>query len=206
MLQLSSFTVFTPWQAAVLLALQGGALAIWWRQNHRPAARGGPIAMTKACWLVYAITLWLVAPLMLAGNAWRDQDRWLLAAMGLLAASLAIRGLVELAMLRRGTWRVAHGLGHDRWHLGLCTLAGALCGYGGASLGTWLVLGLTVIAMISELHFVAAFANATAGPAAGIYFVPNETRHHALLRRCATIFLPQYAIFLALLLVCLNPG
>lgn len=98
------------WAALVLLALQFAAPLFHAWQNRPPQRLGGPISRAKAAWLVHAAVLWLVLPLLLAGQH---------AAYLWLGASMALRTVIELPLCASKRWSTNHGLFHDVIHAGI---------------------------------------------------------------------------------------
>ena len=97
-----------------LLAFQLLGPAFWWWQNRRPDRVGGAISLVKAQWLVFVVSLWVVAPLLASGHAETRLICWIL------AGSMLLRGVVELYLcLVTHGWKVRYGLFHDALQLGL---------------------------------------------------------------------------------------
>ena len=184
---------FIPWQAAALLAMQGAGLVFWWFQNGRPGRLGGGISLVKAHWLVYAIVLWLVVPSLLATRHW---------AMAVLAASVGLRAVVEVPLCLQRRWRVAYGMIHNVLHLGLCMVAVAALASAETPDGFLLLMViLTALSVLTEMLFVSWFRKATSGPGEGVYFVPGGERFRRVNLATGWIFLPQYAIFITVLVI-----
>ena len=186
---------WTQGGAAVLLMLQLLGPAFWWWQNRSPNRVGGAISAIKAQWLVFVVTLWIAAPLLVIGQTEALLICWLL------AGSMLLRGIIELHLcLITHRWKVSYGLAHDALQLVL-----ALVGLGWLiTLGapTWILflLVLTVSTLVTEIVFVSWFRNATVGPEEAIYFVPGNSEFKEINRRTAWLFLPQFTLFLAALL------
>ena len=172
----------------VLLGSQLLPFGVWtWQQ--REGALGGPISMVKAFWLIYAIVLWIVVPCLL----WSQHPGY-----RLLAASMLIRTIVEIPLCLRKTWKVAYGLGHDYLHLALVLIIALTFT---RNPGLLAICALTALGLVTEVVFVRWFAAATAGPESGVYFVPGGNEFRVLNRRTTLVFLPQYALFLALIVM-----
>ena len=186
---------WTQGRAATLLALQLLGPTFWWWQNRRPGRVGGAISLVKAQWLVFVVSLWVVAPLLASGHAEARMICWLL------AGSMLLRGAVELylCLVTRG-WKVRYGLFHDALQLVL-TLAGMgwLATHGAPAWALFL-LALTISTLVTEIVFVSWFRNATAGPEESVYFVPDSVEFKEINRRTAWLFLPQFTLFLVSLL------
>ena len=181
------------WQLIVLLAAQGLGSAIWWFQNSRPDRLGGRISFIKAHWLAYAIVLWLLVPVLLATRHWT---------MMALAVSLAARGVVEVPLCLTKTWKVGYGMTHNVIHLSLCVVALIVLILSQPGNGFLLIMVvLTLLSVITEMIFVSWFRRATGGPEEGIYFVPGGEEYRRVNRATGWLFLPQYATFLAVLVI-----
>jgi hypothetical protein len=179
------------WAAAVLLACQFGAPVFHAWQNQPPQRLGGPISRAKAGWLVFAANLWLLLPLTLMlehpAYAW-------------LAASMVLRTVIELPLCAKQRWSTNHGLSHDAVH-------GIIAFY-------WLPLAppdvrfwilLTLITLAAEVFFVLRFRKTTAGPANGVYFVPDGPAHAKLNLLTDFIRMPcQYLMVSVLIAACLR--
>ena len=81
---------WTAGGAVALLAFQLLGPAFWWWQNRSPDRVGGAISALKAQWLVFVVTLWIVAPLLVIGQTEALLICWLL------AGSMLLRGIIEL--------------------------------------------------------------------------------------------------------------
>ena len=186
---------WTQGGAAVLLMLQLLGPAFWWWQNRSPDRVGGAISALKAQWLVFVVTLWIVAPLLVIGQTEALLICWLL------AGSMLLRGIIELhlCLITHG-WKVSYGLAHDALQL-VMTLAGLgwLITLGAP---TWILflLVLTASTVVTEIVFVSWFRTATAGPEEAIYFVPGNSEFKKINKRTAWLFLPQFTLFLVALL------
>ncbi len=179
-----------PWQARSLLWAQLLGPLIWLYQNARPDRLGGRISFIKALWLAYVIVLWLLAPCLLAGEH---------PAYPILAASMVLRVLIEIPLCLKQRWKVGYGMAHNLLQLLLASLVAAMA----AGRGEHLLLAVSLLIALSaltEMLFVRWFRVATAGPGAGVYFVPGGACFARVNRLTACLFLPQCAAFLALLI------
>jgi len=174
-----------------LLAFQLLGPLFWWWQNLKPERVGGPISLVKAQWFVFAVSLWVLAPLLASGHA---KARMICL---ILAGSMLLRGVVELylCLITRG-WKVSYGLFHDALHLvlslgGLVWLASL-----GEPVWAFFLLALTITTLVTEIIFVRWFRNSTAGPEEAVYFVSGSPEHRVVNRRTAWLFLPQFVLFL----------
>lgn len=177
------------WAAWVLIGFHFLAPVFHAWQNREPQRLGGPISRAKAAWLVHVAALWLVMPLLLCG---RDSTYvWL-------AVSMGVRTLIELPLCALGKWKTAYGLSHDFVHLVL--VVGLLPG---ADVRIW--LWLTAFTMAAEIYFVFRFKKSTAGPAAGIFFVPDGAKHARLNLLTDFVRMPsQYLMLSILIAACLK--
>lgn len=178
-----------PLAAVVLLAFQFATPLFHLWQNHRPGRLGGPIARAKAAWLTLTITLWVLLPAFLA-----PQSAIYLA----LALSMLLRAVIELPLCARQRWKTGYGLGHDAFHLGL-----ALICWPAAAPGVRLWLALTMVTVVAEIFFVLRFRRATAGPASGIYYVPDGPQHARLLLATDAIRMPVHFLMIAIFVAAL---
>ncbi len=147
------------WAALVMLGFQFAAPLFHAWQNRPPQRLGGPISRAKAAWLVHAAGLWLLLPLLLCLKH---------PAYACLAASMVLRTIIELPLCAKRRWSTNHGLFHDVLHavIALCWLPKVQ-----ADVRLWIVL--TLVTLGAEVFFVLRFRKTTAGPANGIYFVPD---------------------------------
>lgn len=184
-----------PVEASALLAAQLlGPVFRWW-QNRVPDRIGGPISLVKAQWFVFATSLWVVTPMLADGPEGFRLVCWVL------AASMLLRGAIELWLcLVTRTWKTSYGVSHDVLQLVLAV--GGLVWFVLSDAPVWALLfaGLTISTLLTEITFVGWFRKATAGPEDGVYFVPDTPECKDLNRRTARLFLPQFALYLALLL------
>lgn len=179
-----------PWAAAVLLASQFAAPLFHAWQNQ-PGKLGGPISRAKAAWLVHAATLWLLLPVLL----WNQHP-----AYGWLGASMALRTIIELPLCAWQKWSTNHGLFHDAVHavIALWWLPRVP-----GDMALWIIL--TLITLTAEVFFVLRFRKSTAGPANGIYFVPDGPAHAKLNLVTDVVRMPsQYLMISILIAACLR--
>lgn len=177
------------WAAWVLLGFHFLAPIFHAWQNRQPQRLGGPISRAKAAWLIHVSTLWLVLPLLLC--ALDRNYLWL-------AVSMGIRTAIELPLCAVGKWKTAYGLCHDFWHLALVVIL-----LPGADGRLW--LWLTAFTMAAEIYFVFRFKKHTAGPAAGIFFVPDGAKHAGLHLLTDFVRMPsQYLMVSVLIAACLK--
>jgi len=167
-------------RVVILLALQPVAFLVWSWQNSRPGALGGPVSLVKSFWLIYAVSLWLVLPLLWWSEHW---------VFRLWAISMVVRSGVEVPLCLTRRWKVAYGVGHDAVHLAFVAVGLALMPQ------FRMISVLTAVSLVSELVFVHWFRARTAGPDEGVYFVPGDAAYRDLNRKTCWIFLPQYAAF-----------
>lgn len=178
------------WAAAVLLAFQFAAPLFHASQN-RPGKLGGPISRAKAAWLVHAATLWLLLPVLL----WNQHP-----AYAWLGASMALRTIIELPLCAWQKWSTNHGLSHDALHAAI-----ALWWLPRVPGDVALWITLTLITLTAEVFFVLRFRKSTAGPANGIYFVPDGPAHARLNLITDFVRMPsQYLMVSILIAACLR--
>lgn len=174
------------WAAVVLLACQFGAPLFHFWQNHPPQRLGGPISRAKAGWLIHVAILWLALPALLATQypayAW-------------LAASMGLRTLIELPLCATQRWSTNHGLSHDVIH---AAIALYWLPRVPPDLRLWIVL--TLVTLAAEVFFVLRFRKSTAGPAHGIYFVPDGPAHARLNLVTDLIRMPSQLIMVSILI------
>lgn len=177
------------WAAWILIGFHFLAPLFHAWQNRLPQRLGGPVSRAKAGWLIHVAALWLVLPVLLAA-----QDATYLG----LAVSMGLRTAIELPLCAKGKWKTAYGLVHDVLHLGLVAF---LLPGGDASLWLW----LTALTLVAEIHFVFRFKKSTAGPARGIFFVPDAPRHAGLNLLTDLVRMPsQYLMISVLIAACLK--
>jgi hypothetical protein len=178
------------WAAAVLLAFQFAAPLFHARQNQ-PGKLGGPISRAKAAWLVHAATLWLLLPVLL----WNQHP-----AYAWLAASMGLRTIIELPLCAWQKWSTNHGLSHDAIH---AAIALWWLPHVPGDVVLWIML--TLITLAAEVFFVLRFRKSTAGPANGIYFVPDGPAHARLNLVTDFVRMPsQYLMISILIAACLR--
>ncbi len=177
------------WAAVVLLCCQFGAPLFHAWQNHPPQRLGGPISRAKAAWLVFAANLWLALPVLLAMQ--HPAYAWL-------AASMLLRTIIELPLCAKQRWSTNHGLSHDAIHAGIVLY---WLPHATDDVRLWLVL--TLATLTAEVFFVLRFRKTTAGPANGIYFVPDGPEHARLNLLTDLIRMPaQYLMVSILIAAC----
>lgn len=177
------------WAAWVLLAFHFLAPVFHAWQNHDPKRLGGPISRAKAAWLVHVSALWLVMPVLM----FLESSTYFF-----LAVSMGLRTAIELPLCAKGKWKTIYGVSHDVVHLGLVAL---LLRDGDARLWLW----LTAVTLVVEIYFVSRFKKQTAGPAAGIFFVPDGREHARLNLLTDFIRMPsQYLMISVLIAACLK--
>lgn len=177
------------WAAWALLGFHFLAPIFHAWQNRLPQRLGGPISRAKAAWLVHVSALWLVLPVLLC----LQSPTYLY-----LAVSMGLRTVIELPLCGKSKWKTSYGIFHDVLHLGLV----ALLLRGGDSL-IW--LWLTLLTLVAEIYFVFRFKKQTAGPAEGIYFVPDGPEHARLNLLTDFIRMPsQYLMISILIAACLK--
>ncbi len=177
------------WVAWVLLGFHFLAPVFHAWQNHDPKRLGGPISRAKAAWLVHVSGLWLVLPVLLSGVGWGYL--WL-------ALSMGVRTVIELPLCAKGKWKTAYGVSHDVFHL---LLVAALLPGEGMRIWLW----LTAVTLVVEIYFVSRFKKHTAGPAAGIFFVPDGREYARLNLLTDFIRMPsQYLMISVLIAACLK--
>lgn len=174
------------WAAVVLLLCQfAGPLFHFW-QNRPPQRLGGPISSAKAGWLAHAGILWLALPSLLATQ--HPAYAWL-------AASMGLRTIIELPLCAKQRWSTNHGLSHDAVHAAIAFYWLPLVP---ADLQLWIIL--TLVTLAAEVFFVLRFRKSTAGPANGIYFVPDGPAHAKLNLLTDVIRMPSQFIMISVLI------
>lgn len=179
------------WVAVVLLLGQFGAPLFHAWQNQPPQRLGGPISRAKAAWLVHAATLWLALPVLLANQ--HPAYAWL-------AASMGLRAVIELPLCAKQRWSTNHGLSHDAVHAAIALYWLPIVP---PDLRLWIIL--TLVTLAAEVVFVLRFRKSTAGPAKGIYFVPDGPAHARLNLLTDLVRMPsQYLMISILIAACLR--
>lgn len=183
------------------------AIAAFARGQNRGGKLGGRISPPKRVWLTFTIWCWLFACAVLAFDA--ALPRGFRVVVGVHAASMWARGLLELVMLYRWkNWRPPYGIAHDALCivavLGLAAafpgeLTGALGGWGPAFVGM-LVVGLAVELVYAWL-FVKAVEGRTTGDDATWFAAEDEARFRRINRLTAALNVPQVAFQLAFVLL-----
>jgi hypothetical protein len=174
------------WAAVVLLAFQFAAPVFHFWQNRPPQRLGGPISRAKAAWLVHAAGLWLLLPVLLCMK--HPAYAWL-------AASMGLRTIIELPLCAKQRWSTNYGLFHDGVHV---LVALYWLPRVPADLQLW--IGLTLVTLAAEVFFVLRFRKATAGPANGVYFVPDGPAHAKLNLLTDFIRMPSQFLMVSILI------
>jgi hypothetical protein len=179
------------WAAVILLACQFGAPIFHAWQNHPPQRLGGPISRAKSAWLMFAANLWLVLPVLLVFE--HPAYAWL-------AGSMLLRTIIELPLCAKQNWSTNHGLSHDAIH---AVIALYWLPLASPDVRFWIVL--TLLTLAAEVFFVLRFRKTTAGPANGIYFVPDGPEYAKLNLLTDFIRMPaQYLMISVLIAACLR--
>jgi hypothetical protein len=182
------------WAAVVVILV--AAFGFHWLQNSYRLV-GGFISWPKLFWLMYAIFLWVVLPVLIAGDP-RLAPQWRKPFFVLFVLMLA-RGLVELWMLYVSlNWSPWYGIAHDVLSASVLFLfATRLWQETRARLERLVLLHLLVTASMfgPEIGF-AWYIQAhfhTQGEAA-VYFVPDDPAYAAVLQAttAAVVFLSCY--------------
>lgn len=183
------------------------AIAVFSRRQNVGGKLGGSISAPKRVWLTFTIWCWLFACAVLAADA--GLPRGFRVVVGVHAASMWTRGLLELVMLYRWkNWRPPYGIAHDAvciaTVLGLSAafsseLAGPLGAWGPAFLGS-LVVGLAVELVYAAL-FLKAVEGRTTGDDATWFAAEDEARFRRINRLTAALNVPQVAFQLAFVLL-----
>lgn len=177
------------WVAWALLAFHFLAPVFHKWQNDDPQRLGGPISRAKAGWLVHVSALWVVMPVLM----FLESPTYFF-----LAVSMGLRTVIELPLCAKGKWKTIYGVSHDVLHLGLVALL-----LRGGDARIWLLL--TAVTLVAEIYFVSRFKKSTAGPAAGIFFVPDGREHARLNLLTDFIRMPsQYLMISVLIAACLK--
>jgi hypothetical protein len=177
------------WAAALLLLCQFSAPWFHWWQNRDPARLGGPISRAKAAWLSFAANLWLALPLFLAAS--HIIYLWL-------AASMLLRTVIELPLCAKRRWSTNHGLTHDALHAVICL---AFLPSAPPGVRFWLVL--TLLSLAVEVVFVLKFRKSTAGPAHGVFFVPDGPQYARLNLLTDLVRMPMQYLMVSVLIAAL---
>ena len=184
-------TKMPVWAAVALLLCQFAAPLFHFWQNQPPQRLGGPISRAKAGWLAHAAILWLALPALLAMQ--HPAYAWL-------AASMGLRTIIELPLCAKQRWSTNHGLSHDAVH---AVIALYWLPRVSPDIRLWLIL--TLVTLVVEVFFVLRFRKSTAGPANGIYFVPDGPAHAKLNLLTDMIRMPsQYILISILIAACLR--
>jgi hypothetical protein len=190
--------------AAALCALAVAAFA--GRQN-RGAKLGGPISAPKRVWLTFTIWSWLFECAVLALDP--GLPRGFRLVVGAHAASMWLRGVIELLMLYRWkNWRPPYGITHDVVCVAtIVALAAANAGELTGALGAWgpAFLAMLVASLIIEVIYAALFLRAVQGLTTGddgVWFAAEQEARFARINRLtAALNVPQVAFQLAFVLL-----
>lgn len=174
------------WVAVGLLLCQFVAPLFHFWQNLPPQRLGGPISRAKAGWLIHVAILWLVLPSLLA---------WQSPAYAWLAASMGLRTVIELPLCAKQRWSTNHGLSHDVIHVAIALYWLPRMP---ADIRLWIIL--TLVTLVAEVFFVLRFRKSTAGPANGIYFVPDGPAHARLNLITDFIRMPSQFLMVSILI------
>jgi hypothetical protein len=191
----------------VSAALCAGVIAVFSRRQNDGGKLGGRISPPKRVWLTFTIWCWLFACAVLALDA--TLPRGFRLVVGVHAASMWTRGLLELVMLYRWkNWRPPYGIAHDA--VCIATVLGLAAAFPGeltGPLGWWgpaflaaLVVGLAVELVYAAL-FVKAVAGRTTGDDATWFAAEDEARFRRINRLTTALNVPQVAFQLAFVLL-----
>ncbi|MEW5741480.1 MAG: hypothetical protein AB1938_21340 [Myxococcota bacterium] len=185
--------------------------AVGWFAGRQNAGGklGGRISWPKRVWLTFTIWSWLFECAVLALDAGLPFGFRLL--VGVHAASMWTRGLLELVMLYRWkNWKPPYGIAHDA----LCIVStGALAAafsrdVGPAGpLGWWApaFVGMLVFALGVELIYAALFFKAVKGKTTGDdatwFAAEDEARFRRINRLTTALNVPQVAFQAAFVLL-----
>lgn len=177
------------WVAWILIGFHFLAPIFHTWQNRPPQRMGGPISRAKAAWLVHVAALWVVLPVLLVLES---------PTFCFLAISMGVWTLIELPLCAKGKWKTSYGLAHDILHLALVAL---LLRGGDARIWLW----LTALTVVAEIFFVFRFKKLTAGPANGVFFVPDGPTYSGINLLTDFVRMPsQYLMISVLIAACLK--
>lgn len=183
------------------------AVALFAGGQNRGGKMGGRISLPKRVWLTFTIWTWLFECAVLAFDP--GLPRGFRVVVGVHAASMWLRGLVELVMLYHfKNWRPPHGIAHDAFCI-VTTLAlsAAFRGELTGALGAWgpAFLGMLVVALAVELVYAALFLKAVQGRTTGDdptwFAAEGEARFARINRLTAVLNVPQLVFQLAFVLL-----
>lgn len=186
-------------------ALCVGAVAWFSRGQDAHGKLGGRISPPKRVWLTFTIWTWLFEGVVLAldgGLPWGFR-----VVVGVHAASMWARGVIELVMLYRWkNWRPPYGIAHDALCIATVVVLAARyradLGPGGP-LGPWAwgFVAMLLFALSVELVYAALFLRAvqgrTTGDDATWFAAEGEARFARINRLRAALNVPQVAFQLA---------
>lgn len=192
--------------SAIVFTLAG--LVFRARQNRGRGAKGGRISNPKVLWLFFAIWFWFVECAVLA---FEPSVPFVYRVMlGVHAASMWIRGAVELVMLHvTKNWRPPIGIAHDAFCIGLVVGVAVWAGPALWPQGPWFgwapaVALMLIFSLVVELVYAALFFEAVEGRTTGddgIWFAdPDSERFRRINRITFACNTPQ-VVFQAALLV-----
>lgn len=201
---MSSLTRALLLGSAVLCTL---AVAWFAGAQNRGGKLGGRISLPKRVWLTFTIWSWLFECLVLALDG--GLPFGFRVVVGVHAASMWLRGVVELLMLYRWkNWRPPHGIAHDAFCIvTVLVLALVFREELTGALGAWgpAFLGMLVFALAVELVYAALFFKAvegrTTGDDATWFAAEGEARFARINRLTAALNVPQLAFQLAFVLL-----
>jgi len=200
----------SPQSRALLVgsaALCAVAVALFAFGQNRGGTMGGRISLPKRVWLTFTIWTWLFEGAVLACDP--GLPRGFRVVVGVHAASMWLRGLVELVMLYRfRNWRPRHGIAHDACCIvTVLALAFVFRGELTGALGAWgpVFVGMLVVALAVELTYAALFVKAVEGRTTGDdptwFAADGEARFARINRLTAVLNVPQLAFQLAFVLL-----
>jgi hypothetical protein len=191
---------------ASLLMCVGSAL--WFRRRQNQAhSMGGRISNPKVLWLFYAIWFWLFECAVLAFEPSLPVGYRVI--FGMHAASMWLRGLVEMFMLYvTKNWRPPIGIAHDVWCV--ISVVGLVAYFnkdllGPSVWGPW-ALALTVMLVFSlvvEVLYAALFFRAVQGKTTGdkgVWFASEDEERFKRLNRITAAFNAPQVVFQVMVL------
>jgi hypothetical protein len=185
--------------------------ALWFRRKqNRSHTMGGKISNPKLLWLFFAIWFWLFECAVLAFEPALPSGYRII--LGVHAASMWLRGLVEMVMLYvTRTWRPPIGITHDV--LCIVTVLGLCVGLPLPFDSAWGLLapalvGMLLLSLGVEVLYAALFFQAVEGQTTGeqgIWFASEDEARFRRINRITTAFnVPQLAFQVVLLMVALS--
>ncbi|MEW6431152.1 MAG: hypothetical protein AB1730_06550 [Myxococcota bacterium] len=184
-------------------------LAVAWfaGAQNRGGKLGGRISLPKRVWLTFTVWSWLFECAALAFDG--GLPAGFRVVVGVHAASMWLRGVVELLMLYRWkNWRPPYGVAHDAFCIATvlalsavyrAELTGVLGAWGPAFVGM-LVFGLAVELVYAVLFF-RAVEGRTTGDDATWFAAEGEARFDRINRLTTALNVPQLAFQLAFVLL-----